>query len=252
MLFSPLEQFQILPLFIIQIGKIDFSITNFTIICFLGFGSFLVILISLLSKDNSFFIIPNRIQFLIESIYVLIYNLLQDNVGSKGREFFPFIFTLFVFILFSNLIGLVPYSFTITSHFIVTFSLALMVFIGVNLIGVKNHGLNILSLFLPSGLSVSLALLLVPIEFISHVFKPISLSLRLFANMMAGHTLLKVIAGFAWAMISAGSLSLLILHVVPLGIVVILFGLELAVAFIQAYVFTILSCLYLNDSINLH
>ena len=153
--------------------------------------------------------------------------------------------------LISNLIGLVPYSFTITSHIIVTFGLALMVFVGVTIISIKEHGLHMLSLFIPSGTSLALAFLLVPIEIISYVFRPISLSLRLFANMMAGHALLKVIAGFAWSMMTAGGL-LFLAHFFPLVVLILLIGLELGVAFIQAYVFTILSCMYLNDAINLH
>ena len=153
--------------------------------------------------------------------------------------------------LLSNLIGLIPYSFTITSHLIVTFALALMVFVGVNIICVKEHGLHMVSLFLPPGTSLGLALLLVPIEFVSYMFKPISLGVRLFANMMAGHTLLKVIAGFAWSMMASGGF-LFVAHLLPLFVLVLLVGLELGVAMIQAYVFTILTCIYLNDAINLH
>jgi F-type H+-transporting ATPase subunit a len=123
--------------------------------------------------------------------------MLYDNLGNRGSQYFPFVFILFMFVLLSNLIGLIPYSFTITSHLIVTFSLALTVFVGVNIICAKEHGIHMISLFLPPGTSLGLALLLVPIEFVSYLFKPISLGVRLFANMMAGHTLLKVIAGFA-------------------------------------------------------
>jgi ATP synthase subunit 6 len=162
-----------------------------------------------------------------------------------------FIFTLFTFILISNIIGLVPYSFTVTSHLIVTFALALMTFIGINLICIREHGINMLSLFLPPGSSMVLAFLLVPIEIVSYIFRPISLSVRLFANMMAGHTLLKVIAGFAWTMMLAGG-GLLVAHVIPLAILVVLMLLEFGVAVIQAYVFTILTCIYLNDAIHLH
>jgi ATP synthase subunit 6 len=161
------------------------------------------------------------------------------------------IFTLFTFILISNIIGLVPYSFTVTSHLIVTFALALMTFIGINLICIREHGINMLSLFLPPGSSMVLAFLLVPIEIVSYIFRPISLSVRLFANMMAGHTLLKVIAGFAWTMMLAGG-GLLVAHVIPLAILVVLMLLEFGVAVIQAYVFTILTCIYLNDAIHLH
>lgn len=150
-----------------------------------------------------------------------------------------------------NLIGLVPYSFTLTSHLIVTLALSLSVFIGINIVCARLHGLNMFSLFLPSGTPITLALLLVPIELISYIFKPISLSIRLFANMMAGHTLLKVIAGFAYTLMGNTGI-LFLMHYVPLLILIPLFGLELGVALIQSFVFSILVCIYLNDSINLH
>jgi len=248
---SPLEQFQILPLISLNLGNFDFSITNATIISAIGLLSFVYTLHSLLSANKTFFIVPNRIQYIIEVIYGVVYGLLNDNVGSVGKSFFPYVFTLFMFILISNIIGLVPYSFTVTSHLIVTFALALMTFIGINLICVREHGINMLSLFLPPGSSMVLAFLLVPIEIVSYIFRPISLSVRLFANMMAGHTLLKVIAGFAWTMMLAGG-GLFVAHIIPLAILVVLMLLELGVAAIQAYVFTILTCIYLNDAIHLH
>jgi F-type H+-transporting ATPase subunit a len=169
----------------------------------------------------------------------------------EGEKYFPFISVLFSFILFSNLIGLIPYSFTVTSHLIVTFTLSVAIFIGINIICIKRHKLHMLSLFIPANTSFGLALLLVPIEFVSYIFKPISLGVRLFANLMAGHTLLKVIVGFAWSMLLLEDL-LSVAHILPLLILVILMGLELGVAIIQAYVFTILTCIYLNDGINLH
>jgi ATP synthase subunit 6 len=188
---------------------------------------------------------------MIEITYETIENMLYDNLGDHGKQFFPFIFVLFTFVLFSNIAGLIPYSFTNTSHLIVTFTLAFAIFIGINIICVKTHGIHMISLFLPSGTSLGLALLLVPLELISYMFKPISLGVRLFANMMAGHTLLKVIAGFAYSMLMSGSL-LVVAHVIPIFILILLVGLELGVAVIQAYVFTILTCIYLNDAINLH
>ena len=248
---SPLEQFQILPIIFINLGIFDFSITNSVVILTIGLTSFLYVLYSLLSKNGNFYVVPNRIQYVIEVIYEVVYGLLNDNIGSVGKSFFPYVFTLFTFILISNIIGLVPYSFTVTSHLIVTFALALMTFIGINLICIREHGINMLSLFLPPGSSMVLAFLLVPIEIVSYVFRPISLSVRLFANMMAGHTLLKVIAGFAWTMMLAGG-GLFIAHIIPLAILVVLMFLELGVAAIQAYVFTILTCIYLNDAIHLH
>jgi len=247
---SPLEQFQILPIIPIRLGIFDFSITNATLILAFGLFTFIFVLTSLLSKQGGY-VVPSRIQFIVETIYGVVYGLLNDNVGPVAKSFFPYIFTLFCFILISNVIGLVPYSFTVTSHLIVTFALALTTFIAINIICVREHGINILSLFLPPGSSIFLAFLLVPIELVSYIFRPISLSVRLFANMMAGHTLLKVIAGFAWSMMLAGG-GLLIAHLIPLSILVILMLLELGVAIIQAYVFTILTCIYLNDAIHLH
>jgi ATP synthase subunit 6 len=218
---------------------------------------FFIVLVSFFSSDtnylaeNHFYFIPNNWQILIEICYETISQLLFDNLNIEGEKYFPFISVLFTFILFSNLIGLIPYSFTITSHLIITFSLSLAVFIGVNIICIERHKFNMLSLFIPSNTSFGLALLLVPIEFVSYIFKPISLGVRLFANLMAGHTLLKVIVGFAWAMLLLEDL-LSVVHVIPLLVLILLMGLELGVALIQAYVFTILTCIYLNDGLNLH
>nr|YP_005090318.1 ATP synthase F0 subunit 6 [Heterosigma akashiwo]ACS27137.1 ATP synthase F0 subunit 6 [Heterosigma akashiwo]ACS27176.1 ATP synthase F0 subunit 6 [Heterosigma akashiwo]AOR08495.1 ATP synthase F0 subunit 6 [Heterosigma akashiwo]AOT84804.1 ATP synthase F0 subunit 6 [Heterosigma akashiwo]AOT84846.1 ATP synthase F0 subunit 6 [Heterosigma akashiwo] len=249
--FSPLEQFQIYPLISIQLGNFDFSFTNAALMISIGLIGFLLCLEMIMSSTGQFYFVPKHWQLVVENIYETVADTLVSNVGEQGQKYFPFIFTLFTFVLISNLIGLVPYSFTITSHIIVTFGLALMVFVGVTIISIKEHGLHMLSLFIPSGTSLALAFLLVPIEIISYVFRPISLSLRLFANMMAGHALLKVIAGFAWSMMTAGGL-LFLAHFFPLVVLILLIGLELGVAFIQAYVFTILSCMYLNDAINLH
>lgn len=255
---SPLEQFRILPIFGSEIGNFDFSFTNEALILFIALGSFLYLSflqvspnLYLLGDSGSFLVPNNRWFLLIENLYLAISGLLYDNVGIKGQLHFPFIFVLFLFVLQANLIGLIPYSFTATSHIIVTFSLALIVFLGVNIVGVNTNGVKFLNLFLPSGTALPLAFLLVPLEIVSFLSKPISLSVRLFANMMAGHTLLKVIAGFAWSMMQGGGL-LFIAHLLPLGVLILLVGLELGVALIQAYVFTVLSAIYLNDSINLH
>lgn len=195
--FSPLEQFQIINILKLDLFGFDFSITNTTVFLAIGIFSFIFVTHSTLSKTENFFIVPGRIQVIIESFYILVYGLIQDNIGTVGKSFFPYVFTLFTFVLTLNIIGLVPYSFTVTSHLIVTFFLALMTFVGINIICATKHGENMFSLFLPSGSSLILALLLVPIEIVSYIFRPISLSVRLFANMMAGHTLLKVIVGFA-------------------------------------------------------
>jgi ATP synthase subunit 6 len=251
--FSPLEQFEIIPLISIYLNVLDFSITNeVVILSLIFFFVYSLFIFSTKTETSSFYIIPHRWQIVVEGMFKLILAMIVDNIASKkGQYFFRFVFTLFCYILMLNLIGLVPYSFTLTSHLIVTFALALFMFIGINIICVRIHGLEFFSLFLPGGTSFVLALLLVPIELISFIFKPISLSIRLFANMMAGHTLLKVIAGFAWSL-SGTTGILFLLHYIPMLILIPLFGLELGVALIQAFVFSILTCIYLNDSINLH
>ena len=251
MLLTPLEQFQIISLFSIKLFSLDFSFTNLFLINVIVIASFGTLISFMSSDDSSFFFIPNNWQTLIETIYETASQLLFDNINIKGEKYFPFISVLFLFILLVNLIGLIPYSFTITSHLIVTFAMSFSIFIGVNIIGFQIHKSDMLSLFIPANTSFGLALLLVPIEFVSYIFKPISLGVRLFANLMAGHTLLKVIVGFSWSMLLLEDL-LSFFHIVPLLVLVILMGLELGVAMIQAYVFTILTCIYLNDSINLH
>jgi ATP synthase subunit 6 len=252
---SPLEQFQILPLINLYFGGFDFSITNSICITMIGLGSFLFLVNSLLLGPNDsslhFSVVPGRWQVIVEGLYEVIANMLKDIVGARGENFFPYVFTLFTFILISNLIGLVPYSFTSTSHLIVTFFLAAMTFIGINIIGGQTHGVHFFSLFFPPGSPLGLAPLLIPIEIVSYIFRPISLSVRLFANMMAGHTLLKVIGGFAWNMMSSSGL-LFIAHFVPIFVLILLMGLELGVAIVQAYVFIILTCIYLSDAISLH
>jgi ATP synthase subunit 6 len=251
MFFSPLEQFQIYPLISLQFGIFDLSFTNGSFIILIGLFSFLICLEMILSIKKQIYFFPKNWQIFIETIYLALLTMVIDNIGEKSQKFFPFIFILFLFILISNLIGLIPYSFTVTSHLIVTFTLAMMIFIGINIVCIKEHGLNMLTLFIPSGTSLALALVLVPIEIVSYIFKPLSLTVRLFANMMAGHTLLKVIAGFAWTIMTAGGI-LFIFHFIPLILLVILVLLELGIGIIQTYVFTLLTCIYLNEAVNLH
>nr|YP_010208909.1 ATP synthase F0 subunit a [Skeletonema subsalsum]YP_010208948.1 ATP synthase F0 subunit a [Skeletonema potamos]UBA16219.1 ATP synthase F0 subunit a [Skeletonema subsalsum]UBA16258.1 ATP synthase F0 subunit a [Skeletonema potamos] len=256
MLHTPLEQFQIILLFSIKLFCFDFSITNLVLVNLLVLAIFVAIVFLFSSnvnylKETSFFFIPNTWQVFVEALYETSAQLLFDNINIEGEKFFPFISVIFTFVLFSNLIGLVPYSFTTTSHLIVTFTLSLSIFIGLNIICIQKHKFHMLSLFLPANTSFGLALLLVPIELLSFIFKPISLGVRLFANLMAGHTLLKVIVGFSWSMLLLEDF-LAFFHIIPLLILVVLMGLELGVALIQAYVFTILTCIYLNDMINLH
>lgn len=251
--FSPLEQFEILPVISLYLGNLDFSITNETIILIVIFFIVYIFKSSIVSQKNStLFIVPNRWQIIFEAIYKTVLSMVVDNIGViRGQYFFPLVFSIFFYILCLNIVGLVPYSFTLTSHFIVTFALSLSIFLGINIICIRTHGIEFFSLFLPSGTSASLAFLLVPIELISYIFKPVSLSIRLFANMMGGHTLLKVIAGFSWSLMSLTGV-LFIFHYIPLLILIPLFGLEVGVALIQAFVFSILICIYLNDAINLH
>lgn len=248
--FSPLEQFEILPL--INVFGI-FSLTNqFLFLAILVFIIISVFFALLKPSTQTLYIIPTRWQSIIELIYLLILSMVNDTIsGNKKEAFFPLIFTIFIFVAGMNLIGLIPYTFTVTSHFIVTLSLSLTIFIGMNIISIRTHGLAFFSLFLPGGTSLALAFLLVPVELISYIFKPLSLAIRLFCNMMAGHTLLKVFAGFAWSLMSLSG-PLFYLQVVPLAILMPLYVLELGVALIQAYVFSLLTCIYLNDALNLH
>lgn len=253
MLFTPLEQFQIISIFPIKLFCLDFSFTNLVlinIILFLLIGFIINFISSTSNNTRSFFFVPGVWQTFFEMVYETVTQLVYDNLNVEGEKYLPYISTLFIFILFNNLIGLVPYSFTVTSHLIVTFTLSLSVFIGIFIIGCQRHKIKMLSVFLPANTSFFLALLLVPIEFVSYIFKPISLGVRLFANLMAGHTLLKVIVGFSWSLLMLEEL-LSFTHVIPLLILVLLMGLELGVALIQAYVFIVLTCIYLNDSLNL-
>ena len=190
-------------------------------------------------------LVPGRLQSMAEMSYEFVAGMIRENVGSAGRKYFTFIFTLFMFVLFGNLLGLVPYSFTFTSPIIVTVALALTVFIGVTLVGIVNHGLHFFSFFVPKGVPAALLPLMIPIEVISYLSRPVSLSIRLFANMMAGHTMLKVFAGFVVLLGFLGGWA-------PLLMVVLLTAFELLVAFLQAYVFTVLTCIYLNDALHLH
>ena len=188
--------------------------------------------------------IPGRWQILAELSYEFIARLVSDNIGKDGKPYFSFIFTIFMFVLFGNFLGMLPYSFTFTSHIAVTLSMALVIFVLGTVIAFFKHGIRFFSFFLPAGVPIFLAPLMIVIEVISYFTRPFSLSIRLFANMMAGHTLLKVVGGFVF--------PLGILGFVPLAGLVAITGLEFLIAFLQAYIFTILTCIYINDAINLH
>nr|AVK39574.1 ATP synthase F0 subunit 6 [Sheathia arcuata] len=245
---SPLEQFEIVTIFPISLLGLNFSLTNSSIFLIL---SLFVIIIFLTFSFFKISLVPTLWQLLKETLYEVTSNMVQDNIGKQGEVYFPFIFTLYLLLLTCNLIGMVPYSFTVTSHVIFTFSLSLSIFIGINIIGIKTHGIKFFSLFLPRGVPLIIVPLLVTIEFVSYIIKVFTLSIRLFANMTSGHTLLKIIAGFAWTMLSAGGL-LAFFHIIPLGLLVALIGLEFGIAALQAYVFTLLTCIYLNDVLNMH
>ena len=253
MIEAPLEQFQILSLIPIKLLNLDFSLTNYLLINLLCLFFIVLIMycnnynsISNNYKEDSFYLIPNNWQKSFESITEISAQLVSDIITYNKNKYFPFISMLFNFILFSNLIGLIPYSFTATSHLIVTFTMSFSIFIGINIITIQKYKMKTFSLFLPANTTFFLALLLIPIEFISYVAKPISLGVRLFINLMAGHSLLKVIIGFSWSMLLLKNITSLGL-ILPMIVLVILFSLELGVALIQAYVFVILTCIYVQD-----
>jgi F-type H+-transporting ATPase subunit a len=267
---SPLEQFLIKRIVDICVGGDWVHNDNGTVTCsgfdasFTNASLFMLIAIGLITlflvfsmRDRS--LVPTRWQSMAELSYEFIANMIRDNVGSEGKKYFPFIFSLFMFILFCNLLGMIPYTFTVTSHIIVTFALALVVFIGVTIIGFIRHGAHYLRLFVPAGVPLPLLFLLVPIEVLSYLIRPVSLSVRLFANMTAGHTMLKVFGGFVvtlLGLLGAGSVGLFGIGVVgsilALAFTIALTGLEVGIAVLQAYVFTILTCIYLNDAVHMH
>jgi F-type H+-transporting ATPase subunit a len=237
-----LDQFKINEIADFEILGHNITLTNSALFMILSsMAVFLYFAFAL--KDKA--LVPSRLQLSAELCYNFIADMIGQNIGPKGKKFIPFIFTLFMFILACNLFGMIPYGFTVTSHISVTFALAMVIFTLVTLLGFWLHGLHFFSLFLPSGTPWWLAPLMVVIELFVYLARPISLSLRLAANMVAGHVLLKVMAGFVVSMS-------IYLKIVPMPFIVVLIGLEVFVAILQAYIFTILSCVYLNDAINLH
>jgi len=243
MALNPMHQFEVYSIGPeIILGPVNISFTNSSL--FMAISSATIMMLLFLgTKKKS--IIPSKIQLVAEMSYLFVARMISDTAGANAKPFFPFIFTLFMFVLFCNMIGMLPYSFTVTSHIIVTFVLAAAVFVGVTVIGFIKHGIKYLELFVPKGVPIALLPLIIIIEIISYLSRPVSLSVRLFANMMAGHTMLKVFGGFV---ISLGLLG----GWLPLSFSVALTGLEILVAFLQAYVFAILTCIYLNDALNLH
>jgi F-type H+-transporting ATPase subunit a len=238
---QPLEQFKIHPIIPIHIGGLDVSYTNSALLMTIA-----VVLITALMVlgTRKRALVPGRWQSVAEMSYEFVADMIDTNAGHGGQEFFPFVFTLFMFILFANFLALVPYSYAVTSQIIVTFALAIVVFVGVTIIGIIKHGFGFLRLFVPQGVPPVLLLLLVPIELLSYCIRPFTLSIRLFANMLAGHTMLAILGGFA---ASIGLFGFL-----PMGIDILIVALEVLVAALQAYVFAILTCLYLSDALHLH
>jgi F-type H+-transporting ATPase subunit a len=237
----PLEQFEIHRIIPLEIAGVDISYTNSALLM-----TIVVIAITALIVlgMRGAALVPGRVQSVAEMLYEFVVDMVDTNAGHGARPFVPFIFTLFMFILFANLFGLIPWSFTVTSHIIVTFALAIIVFIGVTIIGIVRHGFGFLRLFVPHGVPAILLVLLVPIEILSYIIRPFTLSIRLFANMLAGHTMLAIFGAFA--------ATIGVLAIAPIGINIALFGIEFLVAVLQAYVFAVLTCLYLHDALHLH
>ncbi|MFN0218742.1 MAG: F0F1 ATP synthase subunit A [Hyphomicrobium sp.] len=237
-----MSQFEIKRIIPIDLFGHDASFTNASL--------FMVAAVALIAAFFAFAmrkraLVPGRLQTSAELIYEYINNIVRENLGKDAATYFPWVFTIFIFILVLNLLGMIPGTFTVTSHIIVTFALAAMVWIVATVIGFAKHGVGYLRLFVPEGVPLWLMPVIIPIELISYLIRPISHSVRLFANMMAGHTMLKVFAGFAVSLPWWGKLA-------PTGFMVAFTGLEFLVAFLQALIFTVLTCIYLNDAVNMH
>jgi F-type H+-transporting ATPase subunit a len=237
---SPIEQFQIKPI----IPAIDFTNSSLFMV-----GAAAVIVGGLLLAIRKQAVIPDRAQSVAEILHDFVASTLRDATGQEGMKFFPLVFSLFMFVFTANMLGMIPGFFTVTSHVIVTFALALLVIGTVVIYGFAKHGMHFLGLFVPSGVPVWLLPFIVVIEMISFLSRPISLSLRLFANMLAGHIALKVFGGFVVSLLGAGA-ALAVLAPLPLLMAVALTALEFLVAALQAYVFTVLTCIYLNDALH--
>lgn len=238
---DPLHQFLISPLIPISLFGIDFSFTNSSLFMLLVTGAILGLFYKGLQAAE---LRPGRLQMTTELLFSFMHNTLESSAGKEGLAYFPLIFSVFLFVLFGNLFGMVPGGFTFTSHIVVTFAMALFLFVIITILGIKKQGLGFFKRFLPEGVPWLIIPLIVPVEILSYLFRPISLSIRLFANMLAGHIILKIFAGFT---IMMGFLGFL-----PLGLNIVFVGFEFFVAALQAYIFTILSCAYLNDALHSH
>jgi len=243
---DPIHQFTVEPFVPFHLFGLDISFTNASLFMLLVVA--LVSLVMLIGTSQRS-IVPGRLQSAAEMSYEFVASTVKMSAGTEGLKFFPLIFTIFMFILGCNLLGLLPFSFSITSQLVLTFALAIVVILVVLAIGFSRHGLHFLNLFVPSGVTIWLLPFIVLIEVISFLIRPITLSVRLFANMLAGHITLKVMAGFVAALLGAGVVAKLIAPL-PFLANVVLLGFELFVAVLQAYIFTILSCVYINDAIH--
>lgn len=245
---NPIKQFEITPLIELKFGTLDLSYTNSALWMTIAVVLSTAFLTSAMRRRA---LVPTRAQAFAESAYEFVAGMIRENIGSKGAQYFPLIFTLFVVVLLGNVLGLIPYSFTYTSHIIVTAALAFLIFMVVICIGLFKHGFHFFSLFLPAGVPAFLIPLILPIEILSFFIRPVTLAVRLFANMIAGHIMLKVFAGFSTGMVTMG-LAGVAFGILPMLFNAVLIGFELLIAFLQAYVFAVLSCIYLKDTVDLH
>lgn len=248
---SPLDQFEIQNLFSVDtplLGNLNLSITNIAL--YMTIAVFLAFAFSILATYYSR-ITPNKWSLSQESLYATIHSIVINQINNKGQIYFPLMYTLFIFILINNLLGMIPYSFASTSHFILTFSFSFTVVLGATVLGFKEHGLKFFSLFVPAGCPLGLLPLLVLIEFISYLARNVSLGLRLAANILSGHMLLNILSGFTYNIMNSGFIFF-ILGLLPLAFIIAFSGLELGIAFIQAQVFVVLSCSYIKDAVELH
>jgi F-type H+-transporting ATPase subunit a len=249
---SPLDQFEIRNLISLDapvLGNLSISLTNIGL--YLTIAGYLVFIISLLSNNNNR-VVSNAWSVYQESIYATVHSIVVGQINDKkGQVYFPFMYVLFLFILVNNLIGMVPYSFASTSHFVLTFSLSFTIVLGATILGFSKHGLEFFSLFVPAGCPLGLLPLLVLIEFISYLARNVSLGLRLAANILSGHMLLNILSGFTYNIMTSGFIFFF-LGFFPLAFIIAFSGLELGIAFIQAQVFIVLSCSYIKDALDLH
>ena len=249
---SPLDQFEIRNLLSLDapiLANLHISLTNIGL--YLTIGTFIALTLNLLATNDDK-IVSNSWSISQESIYATVHSIVINQINAnKGQMYFPFIYALFIFILVNNLIGMVPYSFASTSHFILTFSISFTVVLGATILGFQKHGLEFFSLFVPAGCPLGLLPLLVLIEFISYLARNVSLGLRLAANILSGHMLLNILSGFTYNIMTSG-IILFFLALLPLAFIIAFSGLELGIAFIQAQVFVVLTCSYIKDALELH